>query len=160
MGSMLVIPYRHVRLRVPLTKPEAEEAILGLVDGPPDWLASVAPPLPSYRLRGTVDSDGFRLVVVRKPWHRSTYLPVITGHVVGRGRESVISLTFRPRWYDALFLPVWSVLVLGTGGPLLLGAGFPLAFHLVACWIAFTPEVDRVVALLETKLEATDHDSG
>ena len=151
---MFLIPYRRVTLRTRATKDEVPAAIGTLVDGPPDWLALFPNAIPGHRLRGTVHEDRVRLVVMPKPWHRTPYLPIATGGLV-RVSSRVLSLEFRPPWWDLPAVVIWSAIVVGIGGPTWFGAGAPCAFHLIGCLVGFTPEVDRVVGLLQAKLEAT-----
>jgi hypothetical protein len=154
---VFLLPYAHVALRTRLTKDEVAQAIVPLLDGPPDWLAYAALEIPGHRLRGTVEGDEVRLIVMRKPWRRTGYLPVATGTLARVGEETVLSLTFRPRWFDVLFLPAWSVLALSSGAPLWLGAVAPLVLHAVGCLVGFEPAVERVVRLLEARLQSARH---
>jgi hypothetical protein len=152
---MLLIPYRHVTLRTRWTKDEVTAAIGTLLDGPPSWFALFPEDVPGHRLRGAVHEDRVRLIVLSNPWHRAPYLPIATGSVAQVSHECVLSLEFRPPWWDVLGVVMWASLVLGSGGPIWFGVGAPCVFHLVGCLVGFTPEVDRVVGLLEAKLEAS-----
>jgi len=149
---MVLIPYRRLSFHTRCTAAELTSAISGLLDGPPAWWAIFHSETVGHRLRGTVGQDGVRLIVLPKPWHRIGYLPVATGEFVSSDGETILTLSFRPKAPELVFLAMWLAFFIGIGGPLWFGLGVPVVYHVLGCFIGFEPEVNRVAAVLQSAL--------
>jgi hypothetical protein len=146
------IPYRRVDIRSNGSALGVKAAVSRLFDGPPDWWV-IFPKDGGFRLRGEIENDRMHLVVLPKPWHRIGYVPVATGRLTTSGSETQLTLVFRPRLLELAFLVGWSVVVFVEGGPLWFALGAPLAYHFISYFVGFSPEVDRVTALLERAMD-------
>jgi len=149
---MLFVPFRRLTLRTPKPVAEAEDAIIGLLDGPPDSWVFGAEDVPGYRLRGTVERGHVRLIVLPKRWRQNLYLPVATGRLATLGEETALHLAIRPKLPELAVLIIWFAFVLHLGGSIAFAAGAGLVYHVVGWMIGFNPEADRVSSLLRWKL--------
>jgi hypothetical protein len=149
---MLFVPYRRLTLSTAKPLVEATNAIISLVDGPPDLWVLRAEDVPGYRLRGTIERGHVRLTVLPKRWRQNLYLPVATGRLITVGNETALDLAIRPKLPELAFLLIWSAGVFYLGGSVAFTAGAVLVYHVVGSLIGFNPEADRIASLLRWKL--------